>query len=316
MVPVTLHAPHLIQPASGDPDLFYSGQEMRNLWAGLLKFPGSKGVCGPAAYQVTQRQAGANFSVDIAPGYSFMPGGDITNQGTYGLWMDASYNLATPSPPSTGQNNHRVVLQVRDKSANATWTTYDFIPLLLADTGSGTPAVPNSALNLAIVTINAGDASVTNASISDRRTRIDDPLVYKAANTALGTGTSFTSDPDLQLMGLASGGVYEIRGLVMYDAGSVSLYKHQFSVPAGASFPYLCSHTTNANTFFQFVTTGTSSVNSYANGTGTEFAIAIQGTIVMGTTVSPLIWQFANQATGGAGPQNYAGSYLAATRIA
>lgn len=165
---MTIHQPYIMQPAVADPDLTYTAQELRQYLTAMPVMSG-QGVLNPTSMNVTQRGAGANFSVDVAQGIVCVHGDDITNQGNYFVWSDATVNVATPSAPGSGVRIHRLVLQLRDKQSNGSFTTYDAVHQLLQDTGSGTPAEPNSALTLALITIHAGDVSVTNASIADQR---------------------------------------------------------------------------------------------------------------------------------------------------
>ncbi|GAA4098753.1 hypothetical protein [Actinomadura miaoliensis] len=162
---MTLHTPLWMQVASGDTPVQYSAQDDRLLLTSLWQ---TEGVTA-GGLQVSQRAAGANFSVDIAPGQAVITGDDMAGQGSYLVRSDAVENLPIPAPPASGSRTHRVVAQVRDKLYNGTWTGYDWALMVLEDTGSGTPPVPGSAYSLATVTVTAGDASVTNANILDTR---------------------------------------------------------------------------------------------------------------------------------------------------
>jgi hypothetical protein len=173
---MTLHTPLAMQPTTGDPDVTYTGQEFRQLLNGIIAAGGggiaSEGCLGSGELAVSQRAAGANFSVDISQGHAFVLGNDITSQGQYFAWNDAVVNLVTPSAPGSGTRTHRVVLQIRDKQSNGVYTTYDAQFQLLQDTGTGEPAEPASAITLAHVSIAAGQASVTNANITDGRAQL------------------------------------------------------------------------------------------------------------------------------------------------
>lgn len=157
--------PLYMQAAGGDPALSYSAADYRQFLASLVA---QEGVLWGTA--VTQRGAGANFSVDVAAGAVAVTGDDVSNQGMYLAINDATYNVTVPSPPGAGTRVHRLVAQIRDKlHAGGTWTTYDWIPRLLEDTGGGTPATPNSAINLARISVAAGQVSVQDAHITDDR---------------------------------------------------------------------------------------------------------------------------------------------------
>lgn len=165
---MTIHVPYIMQPAVADPDITYTAQELRMYQSASATVAG-QGVYKAGDLQVTQRAAGANFSVDVAAGIAGVIGDDITNQGFYLAWSDSVVNVVTPGAPGSGTRIHRLVLQVRDKLSNGAFTTYDAVLSLLQDTGSGTPAEPNSAVTLALISISAGQVSVLNANINDQR---------------------------------------------------------------------------------------------------------------------------------------------------
>jgi hypothetical protein len=163
---MTLQRPLEMQAAGGDTPFSYAAiatrQRADNLWA-------SEGVVR-LGLQVTQRGAGANMSVDVAAGSCVITGDDVTGQGKYLCVNDAgAYNVTVPAAPASGTRIHRVVARIKDKLHNGAWTTYEWTIELLADTGSGTPALPASAISLARVTVAAGQVSVLNANITDDR---------------------------------------------------------------------------------------------------------------------------------------------------
>src|SRR5436305_6231155 len=185
-----------MQPATGDPSLVTTAQEFRNNLASLLAAPsgdeGVQGVTGitvpsggaaAGGFAVTQRAAGANFSVDVAAGHCYVTGSDVTSQGTYHVWNDTTVNVICPSAPGTGSRTLRLIVQIQDKLANGTWSGYQAALALLQDTGSGTPAPGNSAITLALITETAGDASVTNSKIADYRRAPAGISVVKTADT-------------------------------------------------------------------------------------------------------------------------------------
>lgn len=156
--------PLYMQAGGGDSALSYSAADYRQMLASLVS---GEGVLWGMA--VTQRSAGANFSVDVAAGANAIVGDDVSNQGTYLCVNDGVYNVPVPSPPGSGTRIHRLVAQVRDKLHLGSWTTYDWDVLLLEDTGSGTPAVPASAIPLARISVSAGQVSVQDSHITDDR---------------------------------------------------------------------------------------------------------------------------------------------------
>lgn len=168
---MALLRPLYLQAAEGDSDIAYTAQMDR---AGLLGAVFSReGVLDRDAghLRVTQRGAGPSMSVDVAGGYCAIRGDDISDQGTYVCLSTTPKNITVPPAPASGSRQHRVVAQVRDKLSNGQWATYDWIPSLLPDTGTGMPAEPPSAITLAYVTVPAGTGAITTAMCSDQRRR-------------------------------------------------------------------------------------------------------------------------------------------------
>lgn len=155
-----------MQAAGGDSAISYSALDVRALVDALV--PG-EGVIGAGSLKLSQRAAGANFSVDVAVGYAVIVGDDVSNQGRYLVQSTAVENLSIPTPPVSGTRVHRVVARVKDKLHNGTWSTYEWTLEVLQDSGSGTPATPATAISLGRVSVAAGQASVLNANITHDR---------------------------------------------------------------------------------------------------------------------------------------------------
>jgi hypothetical protein len=156
-----------MQPAEGDTTFLYDGLNLR---LGLTGTWASEGVVNNT-FRVSQRGAGANFSVDVAGGIAVVTGNDIALQGTYMVISDAVENVVIPSPPVSGERLHEVILHVRDKLYDGTLPddTYEAVLDVLEDTGGGTPAKPPSAIQLGQIYVAAGQTSVTDADIADIR---------------------------------------------------------------------------------------------------------------------------------------------------
>lgn len=190
---MALQQPLYMQPASGDAVIAYTAQEDR---AGLLGMTFSReGVhdLRGGHLKVAQRAAGANFTVDVAAGRCAIQGDDISDQGIYICNSTTVLSVVVPAKPASGSRTHRVVARVRDKLSNGTWSQYDWVIELLADTGSGTPAEPNSAITLAMVTVSSATVSITTGNIVDARKR-------SSTGTAALQGT-FTPSPNSQTAG-------------------------------------------------------------------------------------------------------------------
>lgn len=159
---MTLLTPIFMQAAVGDAAISYSALAVRAL---VDAFVPDEGVL--SGLRVSQRSAGPNMSVDVAVGTCVVLGDDVAGQGKYLCPSNAVNNVTVPAAPGSGSRVHRVVARVRDKLHNGTWTTYEWVQEVLADTGSGTPALPASAITLATVTVSAGQVSVLNTHISN-----------------------------------------------------------------------------------------------------------------------------------------------------
>jgi hypothetical protein len=158
---VTLFRPLWMQPVGGDPSIDYSGLDDRLLISSLWETEGV--VWG---LDVTQRAAGANFSVDVASGQCIITGNDVTLQGSYLCFSSATENIAVPTPPASGTRTHHLVAWVKDKLYDGTQTTYEWVLAVLPDVGGGLVAAPPSAISLAWISVSAGQASVTGANIT------------------------------------------------------------------------------------------------------------------------------------------------------
>lgn len=167
---MALLRPAWMQATGGDAAITYSAAQDRRVLGALFS---REGVLDKDAghLKVSQRGAGANFSVDVAAGGAAIQGDDVSDQGIYQVASTATENRTTPSAPGSGTRNHRVIARIQDKMHNGIWTGYDWVIEIQQDTGSGTPALPASAIPLALVAIAAGQSSVTNANITDLRPR-------------------------------------------------------------------------------------------------------------------------------------------------
>lgn len=298
---MTLHTPLAMQPVTGDADVTYTAQEFRMMTRSLAAVGGQaldvQGVVAAASMNVTQRGAGANFSVDVAAGTGFVTGDDITNQGMYHCWNDATVNVVTPGAPGSGTRIHRLVLQIRDKQSNGTYTTYDAQFQLLQDTGSGTPAEPASAITLALITIAAAQASVTNANIADQRPRADPVWAYKTTTEGRASTTTLADDADLQCPGLVAGGLYDFEVFLVYDGGSGAAegdFKFKLVFPAAPVWCTYVEYFRGAGGAFN-PNGETSNVQNIggSNGVGTFYGVVLSGTVLMGTLTGPAKIQWA-----------------------
>jgi len=345
---LAFHSPVLIQPAAGDPSLVTTGQEFRNYTSAFLSanlgMPFTSGNWGTTALGfggvpdagflnsgptgslvVAQRGAGANFSVDVSSGWCYIIGTDVTGQGTYAVWNDATVNVTTPAAPGSGTRVHRLVVQLQDKFSLGSWTGYQAVPVLLPDVGSGTPNAGPSAITLALISIAAAQPSVQNANITDYRRNVGPCQCYK--DTATGRGsTAISDDPDLQLWGLAHNATYLVLGAILYhgtaqsggsDPGGLGF---TFRTPAGASANgYSGQRVAMDGSQKGALTAGWStSLSAQTLGVSTSMVMTITGSIKTGTTLPNnfLVFQWGQGNTSGANNTSVeANSWLRAERV-
>lgn len=178
---MVLKKPLYMQAASGDTEITYSALDWRSFLHGLVR---TDGVMRPdtvaGGLKVSQRAAGANFSVDVAPGRCIIEGDSVADQGKYFCWSTDVVNVVVPAPPASGDRIHWVVARLYDKLHDG-GTAYDWAIELIEDTGSGA-SVPSSAIPLAQVAVSAGQASVTDTNIADQRSNA--PLIGSMAPQA------------------------------------------------------------------------------------------------------------------------------------
>jgi hypothetical protein len=133
-----------------------------------------EGVVGPSSGElaVTQRAAGANWSVDIAKGSAYVKGdADADRQPTYRVYNDGVRNLAITPADATNPRKTIVIAEVIDGAfggAGYKWQlrAVDGVPAV----APAEPALPPNAVKLAVLTIPAGAGSVVTAYITDART--------------------------------------------------------------------------------------------------------------------------------------------------
>jgi hypothetical protein len=158
---MTLHSPLWQQP------LDYAAVEDRQLIAAAI---GDAGVVGAPSLAVTQRAAGANMTVDVAPGRAVIAG----VAGSYHVWSDDVENLAIAAAPSSGNGRIDLVYaQVRDAQATGSGSHQDWILGVVTGTPSGSPTaptLPTHSIELARITLTDATTSITDGIITSSRT--------------------------------------------------------------------------------------------------------------------------------------------------
>jgi hypothetical protein len=159
-----------VQAKTNDPAINYNAQQLRQMFTAMYPI---EGVLGTGHLKVTQRAAGANMSVDVAPGGCVVVCDRLASGGNYLEFEDATVNVSIPTAPPSGSRTHLIVEQARDPQIDGQ-ALYPGAPICIPDTGSGA-AQPQSSYLLAKVTVAAGQASVVNSMITDMRNQASGP---------------------------------------------------------------------------------------------------------------------------------------------
>lgn len=310
-----------MQPAVSDAAIDYSGQEFRQYVRSQLTMAtgvgGEQGVLAASNLAASQRGAGANMSVDVASGFAYILGDDVSNQGTYQCWNDGIVNVTGWTVPGSGTFHHRLVLQVQDKFNNGIYSGYvaNFVPVL--DTGGGLPAEPASATTLATIDIPSGSGSITNSMINDYRQRIGPVSVARSGDLARTHATSMSDDPTLQLLNLQPNAQYAMLGNLNYTANnSPGDLTWTWRVSSGTTLIYSAVRNNASDAFsgaFAFIQTDTPSAGG--QGTSTLMTATLQGTITTGSAPAYAVLQWAQNTDSGTATTLKAGSYLRAMRL-
>ena len=113
----------------------------------------------------------------------------------------------------------------------------------------------------------------------------------KAADTARASTTTLAADPGLTTA-IAASATYDVNLVLFYNGPSGAGFKWDFSVPAGATFPYLQSYVNGAGTLVLQESSPGGTQYGETTGTASTLAVLISGTLTTSTTVSPfsLLW--------------------------
>lgn len=126
-------------------------------------------------FKVTQRAAGANYSVEVSAGVAVVKGTVIADDGHYLVLSDATESVSIDPPTAGKYRRDRVVVEVRDADAGGVGGYSDARVTVVRGTDAATPAAavmpatPANALTLAEVYVNMTAASILPGNISDLR---------------------------------------------------------------------------------------------------------------------------------------------------
>jgi hypothetical protein len=143
-----------------------------NNWRTLLTNLFSEGILGSDSFEVSERAAGANMTLDVTAGVAVLEGDDAAGQGNY--LVEASETLGAftiDTADATNPRIDRVGIQLNDPSEGGSSgrnSTFVVVKGTAAASPSA-PTLPDSFLELAQVTVPAGATSIEDADITDTR---------------------------------------------------------------------------------------------------------------------------------------------------
>lgn len=149
----------------------HTAEQERALFGILLDAAGLSGVSGSGDLAVTQSGTPA-MSVSVAAGKAVVSGTENANQGQYAVWNDAAKTLTISA--ADGSNPRRDIIVARIKDAAYSGASNTFTLEVITGTPAASPSdptIPANCLQLARVAVAAGASSITNANITDLRTR-------------------------------------------------------------------------------------------------------------------------------------------------
>lgn len=197
--------PYTLQAAGSN----HTAKLFRRVLEGLLRNQGVGSLNGSNDMKVTQNGSG---SVDVDRGGGFIVGDEVTNQGIYFVYNDGTVNLSVPAAASGKTRIDRIIAEVHDVTEGHTQDAAE-VPQLTADTwglvrvpgtevtsGPTAPALPNSALNLATVTVT--DTGIT--TVTDIRTLFRLTSASQTASTLNDEGTTTATSYSTALTGSTS----------------------------------------------------------------------------------------------------------------
>ena len=168
---MSLQTPEYIQ-ASG---VEYTAEDVRYQLATMSGL--GECVIGLPDYRVVQRAAGANMSVDVAAGSGYVRGDTAARQGLYHVVNDATVNVVVSAADSTDPRIDQIVLRVYDDSYDGSGDNMAELAVIAGtpttgadlDNRDGAAALPDTAMRLADILVDAGATSIVDADIAGAR---------------------------------------------------------------------------------------------------------------------------------------------------
>lgn len=156
----------IVPPLFQTIDSVYTGADLGLPYRDLV----TQGVVGDNDLKVSQRGAGANMSVDVAPGVIWVAGDDSVFQPSYRCYNDGVVNLTIAASHATLDRRDLVVAEVRDAAFSGVSTDWRIRVITgTPDSVPVTPTEPSNAVALAVVQVPGASTSVPDANILDYR---------------------------------------------------------------------------------------------------------------------------------------------------
>lgn len=145
----------------------YPAREDRQLISAIWP---KEGVVDNASFAVTQT-ASPTYAVNVAPGRAVVAGDNEPRQGSYLVTSDAIATVVWPAPPGSGSRIDVLVLRVNDPNAGGPVGDNAVLAVIqgVASQTPVAPAVPDTALPLARVTVAAAQTVISTANIVNLR---------------------------------------------------------------------------------------------------------------------------------------------------
>lgn len=148
-----------------DADITYAPYQDRGFIDASFR---TEGIVETLGFRVTENTGALGWVVKISPGSAVIQGDGGTNRGKYLVRLYDEITLITPTPAASNRV-HRVVLRVRDNQFDASGFSDAVLDVIVGESSSA-PAIPDSAISLATLTVNAsGQAAIQTAMITDTR---------------------------------------------------------------------------------------------------------------------------------------------------
>jgi hypothetical protein len=193
----------------------------------LMSLIGTEGVV--SGLTVVQRSAGANMSVDVAAGKAIVEGDDQANQYLYLSVNEGTVNLPVQGADPTNPRIDRVVLEIRDTNAGGP-AGDDASLRVIEGTPAGSPtapALPDSAISLALIDVAAAATSILDANITDTQAFAQGilPTPREVGTTAVGANYTLVLGDAFKVIEYTSASNYTVtippNSSVSFPVGTV-----------------------------------------------------------------------------------------------